>query len=162
MVAAARARVGDGVRAAVEGSVGIAAYAAAAPAACSARLERHAPAPVEDRPAGRPIIGWTAIALGVLGLIHIQHGLPRPRGDAGGYDGDARGRRCRRLRRARRSITDLFRSTAIAIPLLALLAFFGVLVVTATPVYQIARRLAAARDKLLGRSRGRPGGTRRT
>ena len=36
--------------------------------------------------------------------------------------------------------------------MLALLAFFGVLIITATPVYQIPVRLAAARDRALGRT----------
>ena len=40
-------------------------------------------------------------------------------------------------------IADLFRSTLIAVPLLVLLTFFGLLVVTATPVYQIPARTAA-------------------
>ena len=37
-------------------------------------------------------------------------------------------------------------------PLLVLLAFFGLLVITATPLYQVPTRLAAARDRLLGRT----------
>ena len=37
-------------------------------------------------------------------------------------------------------------------PLLVLLTVFGVLVVTATPIYQIPERLRAARDRMLGRS----------
>jgi S-DNA-T family DNA segregation ATPase FtsK/SpoIIIE len=49
-------------------------------------------------------------------------------------------------------IADLFHSTVIAIPLLALLAVFGLLVVTATPVYKVPSRLAALRDKVLGRN----------
>ncbi len=102
--------------------------------------------PGKASPPGRTIIGWSAIALGVLGLIHIEHGLPRPSGgqeamrQAGGaigYIGSA-------------MIADLFRSTLIAIPLLVLLAFFGILVVTGTPVYQIPERLKALRDKALG------------
>ncbi len=48
-------------------------------------------------------------------------------------------------------IADLFHSTIIAIPLLVLVAVFGVLVVTATPVYKVPSRLAALRDKALGR-----------
>ena len=38
------------------------------------------------------------------------------------------------------------------VPLLLLLAFFGLLVVTATPVYQVPAKLAAFRDRMLGRS----------
>ena len=138
--------VGHGIRLVVEGSVGMAAYAVPLLLLLAAwRLMRN---PERTGPAGRPIIGWSAIALGVLGLIHIQHGLPRPSGPAEdmrqaggavGYIGSA-------------LIADLFRSTLIAIPLLVLLTFFGLLVVTATPVYQIPTRLRALRDKLLGRT----------
>jgi S-DNA-T family DNA segregation ATPase FtsK/SpoIIIE len=138
--------VGDVIRAVVEGSVGIAAYAV--PLLLLLAALRFMRNPERTGPAGRPVIGWTAIALGVLGLIHIQHGLPRPSGgsealrEAGGavgYIGSA-------------LIADLFRSTLIAIPLLVLLSFFGLLVVTATPVYQIPSRLAAAWHKILGRT----------
>src|SRR5699024_9427387 len=103
--------------------------------------------PEKNGPTGRPVIGWAAIALGVLGLIHIDHGLPRPSGgmqamrEAGGAVGYI----------SSALIADLFRTTLVAIPLLVLLTFFGLLVVTATPVYQIPTRLAALRDKVLGR-----------
>jgi S-DNA-T family DNA segregation ATPase FtsK/SpoIIIE len=141
--------VGDGVRAAAEGTLGIAAYALPLLLVLGGWFVMRKPAE-EDRPAGRPVIGWAAVSLGVLGLIHLQHGLPRPRGDAGGYEG---------MREAGGAlgyvssalVTDLFRSTLIAIPLLVLLSFFGLLVVTATPVYQIVPRLRAAVDKVLGR-----------
>ncbi|MGH3447038.1 MAG: DNA translocase FtsK 4TM domain-containing protein, partial [Nocardioidaceae bacterium] len=138
--------VGDGIRAVTEGSVGIAAYAV--PLLLLVAAWRVMRRPELNGPTGRPVIGWCAIALGVLGLIHIKHGLPRPSGgmdamrEAGGavgYIGSA-------------LIADLFRSTLIAIPLLVLLTFFGVLVVTATPFYQIPARLRALRDKALGRT----------
>ncbi len=138
--------VGDGIRAVVEGSVGIAAYAV--PLLLLMAAWRAMRSPELNGPAGRPVIGWSAIALGVLGLIHIQHGLPRPNGgqdamrEAGGavgYIGSA-------------MVADLFRSTLIAIPLLVLLTFFGLLVVSATPVYLIPKRLGALRDKVLGRT----------
>ncbi len=138
--------VGGAIRAVVEGTMGIAAYAVPLLLLLGAwRLMRK---PELNGPAGRPMIGSAAIALGLLGLIHIQHGLPRPNqgqqamreaGGAVGYIGSA-------------LIADLFRSTLIAIPLLVLLTLFGLLVVTATPVYQIPARLTAARDRLLGRT----------
>ena len=43
-------------------------------------------------------------------------------------------------------------TTYVVVPLLALLAVFGVLIITATPVYQVPARLAALRDKALGRT----------
>ena len=138
--------VGAGIRAVVEGAVGIAAYAV--PLLLLAAAWRTMRRPELNGPAGRPVIGWSAISLGVLGLIHIDHGLPRPSGsqdamrEAGGavgYIGAA-------------LVADLFRSTMIAVPLLVLLTLFGVLVVTATPVYQIPARLASLRDKVTGRT----------
>ena len=144
--------VGAAVRSVVENTVGIAAYAV--PLLLLAAAWRMMRRPELNGPAGRPVIGWTAISLGVLGLIHIQHGLPRPSGpqaemrDAGGaigYIGSA-------------LVADLFRSTLIAIPLLVLLTVFGLLVVTATPVYQIPTRLGALRDKLTGRTPREPAG----
>ena len=47
---------------------------------------------------------------------------------------------------------DLLRSTLVVVPLLVLLALFGVLVITGTPVYQVPARLAELRDRLLGRT----------
>jgi DNA segregation ATPase FtsK/SpoIIIE, S-DNA-T family len=143
--------VGDGIRTVVEGSVGIAAYAV--PILLVGAAWRTMRTPELNGPAGRPIVGWTATALGVLGLIHISHGLPRPgggqdamraAGGAVGYVGSA-------------LIADLFHSTVVAIPLLVLLSLFGLLVVTATPVYKVPSRLAALRDKLLGRTAAQPG-----
>jgi S-DNA-T family DNA segregation ATPase FtsK/SpoIIIE len=140
--------VGNGIRAGIEGTVGVAAYAM--PLILLGFAWKTLRRPSSEGPAGRPVIGWTAISLGVLGLIHIQHGLPRPRGDAGGYEG---------MREAGGAIgyvssavpTDLFRTTALAVPLLALVTVFGLLVVTATPLYKIPERLRALRDWALGR-----------
>ncbi len=137
--------VGDVIRAVIEGTVGIAAYAVPLVLIFAAWQTMRRPGP--DGPAGRPVIGWAAVLLGLLGLIHIAHGLPRPgggqdamraAGGAVGYVGSA-------------LVADLFRSTLIAVPLLVLLTFFGALIVTATPVYQIPERLRAVRDKVLGR-----------
>jgi S-DNA-T family DNA segregation ATPase FtsK/SpoIIIE len=138
--------VGHAIRAVVEGTFGIAAYAI--PLIVLLAAWRTMRSPELNGPAGRPVIGWAAIALGVLGLVHIDHGLPRPSGgqeamqEAGGaigYIGSA-------------LVADLFRSSVIAVPLLVLLTVFGLLVVTATPVYQIPQRLVAVRDKMLGRT----------
>ncbi|MDX6318067.1 MAG: segregation ATPase FtsK/SpoIIIE, family, partial [Nocardioidaceae bacterium] len=143
--------VGDGIRTVVEGSVGIAAYAV--PILLIGAAWRTMRKPELNGPAGRPVVGWTAIGLGVLGLIHISHGLPRPgggqaamraAGGAVGYVGSA-------------LIADLFHSTVVAVPLLVLLSLFGLLVVTATPVYKVPSRLAALRDKLLGRTASQAG-----
>ena len=34
--------------------------------------------PVRNGPAGRQVIGWTALAFGVLGIVHIANGSPEP------------------------------------------------------------------------------------
>ena len=35
--------------------------------------------PVRNGPAGRQVIGWTALAFGVLGVVHVADGNPQPR-----------------------------------------------------------------------------------
>ncbi len=105
--------------------------------------------PERNGPAGRQVIGWSAFALGILGIVHIANGNPQPElGDASSLQqaGGAVGFVMSSL------LLDLFRTPYVVVPMLALLAFFGVLIITATPVYQIPTRLAAARDKVLGRT----------
>lgn len=105
--------------------------------------------PERNGPAGRQVIGWSAFALGILGIVHIANGNPQPElGDATSLQqaGGAVGFVMSSL------LLDLFRTPYVVVPMLALLAFFGVLIITATPVYQIPTRLAAARDKVLGRT----------
>ncbi|KRF34247.1 cell division protein FtsK [Nocardioides sp. Soil805] len=105
--------------------------------------------PERNGPAGRQVIGWSAFALGILGIVHIANGNPQPElGDATSLQqaGGAVGFVTSSL------LLDLFRTPYVVVPMLALLAFFGVLIITATPVYQIPVRLAAARDRVLGRT----------
>lgn len=105
--------------------------------------------PEHNGPVGRQVIGWSAFALGLLGIVHIANGNPQPElGDASQLQqaGGAVGFVMSSL------LLDLLRTVYVVVPVLALLAFFGVLIITATPVYQIPTRLAALRDKLLGRT----------
>jgi DNA segregation ATPase FtsK/SpoIIIE, S-DNA-T family len=105
--------------------------------------------PESNGPAGRQVIGWAALLFGVLGLVHIANGMPEPRlGDISELQqaGGALGFVMASL------LMDLLRTAYVVVPLLVLLALFGVLVITGTPVYQIPTRLAAARDRLLGRT----------
>ncbi len=104
--------------------------------------------PVHNGPAGRQVVGWTALAFGVLGIVHIAAGNPQP--DLGDttdlrQGGGAVGFVVSSL------LLDLLRTPYVVVPVLVLVALFGVLVITATPVYQIPRRLAALRDRALGR-----------
>jgi len=106
--------------------------------------------PVRNGPAGRQVIGWSAFCFGVLGLVHIANGSPEPVSgdttplrDGGGAIGFV----------VSSLLLDLLRSDLIVVPLLVLLAFFGVLVITATPLYRLPGRLAGVRDRVLGRHR---------
>ncbi|MBD8869846.1 FtsK/SpoIIIE family DNA translocase [Nocardioides donggukensis] len=104
--------------------------------------------PEHNGPAGRQVIGWASLGFGVLGIVHIANGSPRPTSgdtEALHQSGGAIGFVVSSL------LMDLLRSAYVVVPLLVLLAVFGILVITATPVYQIPARLAAARDRLLGR-----------
>ncbi|MFV2120475.1 cell division protein FtsK, partial [Streptomyces sp. Act-28] len=92
---------------------------------------------------GRIVIGLSALVVGVLGQVHIACGSPgRDEGaqamqDAGGLIGWA-------------ASTPLIFMTGevLAVPLLVLLTVFGLLVVTATPVNAIPRRLRALGERL--------------
>ena len=104
--------------------------------------------PQTQAPAGRTAIGWGAILVGLLGLIHLANGNPRPAmGDAASLEGagGAVGYVVSDL------LLDLLRSPFVVAPLLVLLMIFGLLVVTSTPLLQIPDRLGEVRDRLIGR-----------
>src|SRR4051794_8598234 len=105
--------------------------------------------PETNGPAGRQVVGWVALGFGVLGTVHIAAGNPAPVNgdssdlrDAGGAVGYV----------VSSLLLDLLRTAYVVVPLLLLLAFFGVLVITATPVYLVPVKLTAFRDRMLGRS----------
>jgi S-DNA-T family DNA segregation ATPase FtsK/SpoIIIE len=105
--------------------------------------------PEHNGPAGRQVIGWLALGFGVLGIVHIASGNPQPEvGDATQlqFGGGAIGFVVSSL------LLDLLRSAYVVVPLLVLLSLFGLLVITATPVYQVPARLAGLRDSMLGRT----------
>ncbi|MFF7452006.1 MULTISPECIES: DNA translocase FtsK [unclassified Streptomyces] len=97
------------------------------------RFIRH---PEKPEANGRIVIGLSALAVGVLGQVHIACGAPaRSDGmqairDAGGLIGWS----------AATPLTYTM-GEVLAVPLLVLLTVFGLLVVTATPVNAIPRRL---------------------
>src|SRR4051794_39222190 len=139
--------VGDFTRTVVNGSVGLLGWFV--PLLLCFVAWRNLRNPESNGPAGRQIIGWAALLFGVLGLIHIANGMPKPhRGDTEALQqaGGAIGFVISSL------FMDLLRSTLVVVPLLVLLALFGVLVITGTPVYQVPTRLREARDRLLGRT----------
>ncbi len=137
--------VGEGIRNASTGSVGLLAWAVPILFAVVAwRTLRH---PDRNGPAGRQVIGWAAICGGVLGLVHLSHGVPRPDDmsavrEAGGAIGFL----------FSAILIDLLKSAYVVAPLLVLVVLFGLLVVTGTPLHAVPERLRATRDKALGRT----------
>ncbi|RKN37267.1 DNA translocase FtsK [Streptomyces hoynatensis] len=104
------------------------------------RLIRH---PEQQDANGRIVIGLTALLVGVLGLVHIATGAP-DRGEGAQALRDTGGN----LGWAASRPLILAVGEPLAAALLALLTTFGLLVVTATPVNAIPRRLRAAAVRL--------------
>jgi S-DNA-T family DNA segregation ATPase FtsK/SpoIIIE len=98
------------------------------------RLLRH---PDKNADTARMVIGWSALIVGALGLVHIALGSPglEAKGSAirhaGGLIGYA----------ASVPLATLISSWA-TVPLLALLMGFGVLVITGTPLHRVPERFA--------------------
>ncbi len=133
------APVGPAIMLGVSSVIGMLSYAAPIFLAAMAwRTLRH---PDHNGPAGRQVIGWTALGLGVLGLVHVSHGIPRPsapeemRGAGGvlGYISSS-------------LVADLL-TVWVAVPLLVLLSLFGLLVVVGIPVHEIPEHFAALTAK---------------
>ncbi|MGH3473674.1 MAG: DNA translocase FtsK 4TM domain-containing protein, partial [Aeromicrobium sp.] len=142
--------VGEVIRNACTGSVGLLAWAVPILFAVVAwRTLRH---PDRNGPAGRQVIGWMAVCGGVLGLVHLSHGVPRPDDmsavrEAGGAIGFL----------FSAILIDLLKSVYVVAPLLVLVVLFGLLVVTGTPLHAVPERVRGARDKALGRTPDEPG-----
>jgi S-DNA-T family DNA segregation ATPase FtsK/SpoIIIE len=113
-------------------------------AALAWRLLRRAPDPASR---GRLLVGWSAFLFGALGVVHLAKGTPLP---PDGDDG----------MRAAGGLIGFFGSAplssavgpVLASAVLTLLALFGVLVITATPVNAVPARLLALRDRMLRRA----------
>jgi S-DNA-T family DNA segregation ATPase FtsK/SpoIIIE len=136
------------VRVAVTGSVGKVGWLV--PLALLVVGWRNLRDPIRNGPAGRQLVGWSALGLGMLGVVHVAEGNPQPvSGDAGPLreGGGAIGYVVSSL------LLDLLRTPYVVVPVLLLLAIFGLLVITATPLYKVPSRLAAVRDRALGRER---------
>ncbi|HEV7871648.1 MAG TPA: DNA translocase FtsK 4TM domain-containing protein, partial [Modestobacter sp.] len=103
------------------------------------RLLRHPPHP-EAR--GRLMIGWLSVVAAVVGVAHVvgPDDVPADRSGAGGLLGWAVG-----------TPLTAGMGSVVTVLLLVLLAFFGLLVVTATPVHQVPERLREWADRQLGR-----------
>ena len=101
--------------------------------------------PEESAATGRITIGWTALVLSACGLVHIAHGTPLPAdgGDAMASGGGGIGWL------ASAPIVSATHPVVAGL-LLILVAIFGILVVTATPVAAVPARVRALRDRVTG------------
>ncbi len=132
--------VGGWLEYAVTSVIGMAAYASPLLTATMAwRTIRH---PDTTGPAGRQVIGWLTSALGLLGLVSVAHGLPRPADpvalrEAGGVLGFV----------SSSVLTDLM-TAWVSVPLMVLLTFYGVVLIVGIPLHEIPARINEARDRL--------------
>jgi S-DNA-T family DNA segregation ATPase FtsK/SpoIIIE len=93
--------------------------------------------PSPDAPRGRAAVGWLLVGVGVLGILDLVHGDPSgatARRAAGGVIGVLAG-----------SPLGTAVTAYVAVPVLALVAVFGLLVVTGTPLHAVPDRLRALR-----------------
>ena len=140
-------RAGDGVHAVVAGTFGrVGLVLPLVLLGLGVRMLRH---PDLVQATNRVTIGLGALGVAVTGLVHIGRGLPTPAQgaealrDAGGVVGYL----------TASPLTSAV-SAWVTVPLLLLLAFFGLLVITATPVHQIPERLQDLHDALTHSDRG--------
>src|SRR5215831_8187037 len=136
---------GRGLTAVIRGTFGIGSWALPVLLALLAwRLLRH---PDKNAHTGRMVVGWTAFLIGALGIVHIALGSPGPSAgtaamrSSGGLIGFALSAPLQALL-----------TTWAAVPLLALLAAFGVLVITGTPMHRIPERCTELAVLIRGRS----------
>ena len=98
-------------------------------------------------PTGRLVIGWGALLLGVTGVIHVLAGTPQPPAgttamqSGGGWLGFV-------------ASAPLVAGVTewVAVPLLVLLAAFGVLVITATPLHAVPDAVRGVRNRIWPRT----------
>jgi DNA segregation ATPase FtsK/SpoIIIE, S-DNA-T family len=107
------------------------------------RFLRH---PDGNADTGRMVIGWTALLVGALGIVHVADGIPGP------ADGGAAMRAAGGLVGyvAAAPLAHLFTKWA-AVPVLAAVTGFGLLVITGTPLHQVPARLAELHGFVWGR-----------
>ena len=127
---------GDVIHAVTAGGIGVlAVLLPVVLVVLAVRLMRH---PERSGDNGRVTIGIAIAVVAVTGIIHVARGVPSPSREfaelqgAGGVVGWLLGT----------PLTVLL-SEWVAIPVLVILAFFAVLIITATPVAAIPRKLSA-------------------
>ncbi|MEV0644226.1 DNA translocase FtsK [Phytomonospora sp. NPDC050363] len=110
-------------------------------AVLAVRVFRHS---IDEEARGRAVVGWTALWLSTVGILHLAAGKPSELDGqlhAGGAVGRVVG-----------GLLDKALSAYVAVPLLILIGLFGVLVVTATPVNQIPERVRSLLALATGRA----------
>ncbi|GMA39220.1 DNA translocase FtsK [Mobilicoccus caccae] len=135
--------VGEGIHAVAAGTVGLVALALPLVLLLIGVLILRAPD--DDRRVNRIAIGMTALLFAACGLTHLSTGSPSP---ADGFPP---------LRSSGGMIGYLAAAPLEwaltmwgAVPILVILGFFGLLVVTATPVHRIPQRLGELGEHLFG------------
>ncbi len=135
--------VGNWIDVAVTSVIGMAAYGAPLLTATMAwRVIRH---PQTTGPVGRQVVGWLTAALGLLGLLSVADGLPRPADpialrESGGVIGFV----------SSSVLTDLL-TVWVSVPLLVLLTCYGIVLLVGVPIREIPGRIRATVDGLPGR-----------
>ncbi len=146
-----RGVAGDVVHAVVAGTLGRIAYGL--PLVLLLFGLRLLRTPENAAATNRIVVGTTALTFAACGIAHLADGIPNPPGGA-------------EPMRAAGGIIGFLASSPLAaavsswgaLTILLLLGFFGVLVVTATPVRLVPQHLREARDRLLHRgARKEPG-----
>lgn len=138
--------VWDAMRLGVSTVVGSLSYAV--PLLCWAMAWRTFRHPDRNGPAGRQLIGWSCLLLGVLGVVNIAHGLPRPDTpervrQAGGMLGYI----------SSSFLADLL-TAWVAVPLLVVIAGLGIVIIVGRPLIDAVLRLRQAhRDGRAERAR---------
>ncbi|WP_420540687.1 DNA translocase FtsK [Nonomuraea roseoviolacea] len=123
------------------------------------RYLRH---PDQNADTGRMVIGWSALLIGVLGVIHVANDVPYPNPAGTANDGMDRVAQAGGLIGFIVSAPPMsILPSWITIPLLLMLSGFGVLVITATPVHRIPERLSELRHLLFEERGATPAGAPR-
>jgi DNA segregation ATPase FtsK/SpoIIIE, S-DNA-T family len=137
--------IGDVVHAVVAGTFGRVAYAV--PLALLFLGIRLLRAPHDDAANSRIGVGLGALAFAASGLAHVAQGIPAP---PDGADGMREGGGI--IGFLASSPLEAAVSVYGTVPILLMVGFFGLLVMTATPVHMIPTRLGELRNHLLHRS----------
>ncbi len=130
---------GNAVKVAVTTLFGSFAYVV--PLLCFGMAWRTLRHPERHGTAGRQVVGWLAGLFGILGLVHVARGLPRGSQpelvrEAGGFLGFISS-----------SLTVDLLTAWVAVPVLAVLTLFGVLVIAGVPMSELRERARALRER---------------